>query len=355
MAKGALPPFSCTYSPNLPQLMRELQCTLVVSTYQAGKVIFISPKDDEVLIQLPRTFDRAMGISVEGDRMAIATKDEVTVLVNAPGLAINYPKNAGVYDAMYMPRATYYTGQVDIHDLHWGTAGLWAVNTSFSCLALIDENYSWTPQWQPSFIDKLVSEDRCHLNGLAMQDGKPKFVTALGAGNRLQEWRDHLPSGGVLVDVESKELILKDLPMPHSPRLYNGELYMLLSAIGALVKIDVQSSQYEIIRKIDGFVRGMSLVGEHLFVAHSRLRQNSSTFKDLEIAKKAEFAGISIIHLPTGALVGEMKYLNSVDEIYDLQILPNTLRPGILNTKTDVHKYGLSIPGATYWAQLPKK
>lgn len=351
MSKGPKPPFSCSYSPNLPELLLQLNCTLVISTYQAGKVIFISAKDEHSLVQLPRTFERAMGIAVDGSRMAIATKDEVTVLVNSPGLAGNYPKNPGIYDAMFMPRVTYYTGQVDIHDLHFGDEGLYAINTSFSCLALIDDLYSWTPKWQPDFITELASEDRCHLNGMALKNGKPKFVTALGSGNSLQAWRQNLPNGGVLIDIDTNEVLLKDLPMPHSPRLFDGQLYMLLSAIGALIKVDVDSGSYEIVRSIDGFLRGMSRIGDYVFIAQSKLRQNSSTFKDLEIAEKAQFAGITVIHLPTTAVVGQIRFETSVDEIYDLQILPNINRPGILNTSTDLHKYGLSIPSATFWAR----
>ena len=58
-----------------------------------------------------------MGIGVKGDRMATATKDEVIVLTNSRGLAVNYPKQPNKYDGLYIPMATYYTGQVDIHDI----------------------------------------------------------------------------------------------------------------------------------------------------------------------------------------------------------------------------------------------
>ncbi len=351
MQQKALPPFSCTYSPNIPELLQQLQCTLVISTYQAGKVIFISAKDANSLIQLPRTFNRAMGIAVQDQRMAVATRDEVIVLHNAPGLARNYPKNPNNYDALFAPRATYYTGQVDLHDLDWGTDGLWAVNTSFSCLARISENYSWEPKWQPSFIDALTSEDRCHLNGMTMVDGVPKYVTALGSGNTLQSWRKTLPKGGVLMDVTENQILLESLDMPHSPRWIDGQLYLLLSAIGALIKVDPVNRTYREIKRIDGFVRGMSYYSDYLFIGFSRLRQNSSTFKDLAIAKVATHAGICILHLPTAAVVGELKYQTSVDEIFDVQVVPHMKRPGILNTESPMHKYSLSIPDATFWAQ----
>jgi uncharacterized protein (TIGR03032 family) len=54
------------------------------------------------------------------------------------------------------------------------------VNTLFSCLATVDEQVSFRPVWQPRFVTALRPEDRCHLNGLAMQEGRPRFVTAAG-------------------------------------------------------------------------------------------------------------------------------------------------------------------------------
>lgn len=345
------PPFACSYSPNIPELLMQLNCTLAITTYQAGKVVFISPKNENHLVQLPRTFRKAMGMALGENRMGIACKDEVIVLSNVPDLGRAYPKQPNTYDAFYVPRSTYYTGQVDIHDLHWGDAGLWAVNTSFSTLCLIDEQFSFNPQWKPHFIDKLASEDRCHLNGLAMQDGKPKYISALGSGNTHQSWRENIVSGGIVMDIESNEIVLNQLAMPHSPRLIDGKLYLVLSATGDVICADPENGNYDVVCNLGGFVRGMAYFNDYLFVGLSRLRKNSSTFRKLEIADKAQSAGISIIHLPTGSLVGEMKYQSSVDEIYDVQILPNTIRPGILNTENDYHKMSLSIPNATFWAR----
>lgn len=344
------PPFSCSFSPNIPELLMQLNCTLAISTYQAGKVIFISAKNAEELIQLPRTFNKAMGMTLKGNKMAIATKEEVIVLVNSTNLAISYPKQPNTYDGLFMPRATYYTGQVDIHDLHWGDKGLWAVNTSFSCIILITDDYSFIPMWQPSFITQLASEDRCHLNGIAMNNGTPKYITALGDGNEPQSWRENITTGGIVMDFASGEIILKGAPMPHSPRIYNEKLYMVLSATGEVVCVDVNKGSYDVINNLSGFVRGMVKFEDYLFVGLSRLRKNSSTFKHLPIAEKAINAGIKILHLPTGGFVGEIKYQSTVDEIYDIQVLPNLKRPGILNTLKDTYKLGLSLPNSSFWA-----
>jgi len=349
------PPFSCTYTPNLPELLRQLNCTIALSTFQAGKVIFLSAKNDDELTQLPRNFAKPMGIALHGDKMAIACLDEVLVLANSPQLATNYPKKPATYDALFMPRASYFTGQIDIHDLDYGLDNqLFAVNTSFSCIIKIDDNYSFTPVWKPKFISKLVSEDRCHLNGMALQSGKPKYVTAFSESDAPQGWREVVTTGGILIDVEHGETIARNLPMPHSPRIFNGELFLLLSATGELVRLDTKTGKYDVVTQLNGFVRGLCKHGDYLFIGLSKLRKSSSTFAKLKFAEKATTAGVSVVHLPTGALVGEIRYQTSVDEIYDVQVLPNCQRPGILNTEKPEYKLGLSTPEATYWA-VPAK
>ncbi|MBK9192049.1 MAG: TIGR03032 family protein [Crocinitomicaceae bacterium] len=351
---NVLPPFSIQFTPQMPELLLQLNCTLALSTYQAGKVVLISAKNENQLSILPRTFNKAMGIAIKENRMAIATNEEVIKLVNVPQLATHYPNQPGKYENLFVPRATYYTGRVDIHDLDFGAEGLWAINTSFSCLCLIDDEYSFVPKWKPPFITDLVSEDRCHLNGLALVDGKPKYVTALGTGNTQQSWRENIVGGGILMDIETNEVILNGLAMPHSPRLYKGELYLALSASGEIIKVNVKAKTYEVIKNLEGFVRGIAIVDDYMFVGMSKLRKNSSTFSKLPFAEKAFESGIKVIHIPTKAYVGSMIFKSSVDEIYDLQIIKKSNKVGILNSINDIFRLSLSIPGATFWAK-PKK
>lgn len=344
-------PFSASYTPQLPELLLALNCTIALTTYQAGKLVLISPNPDkERLTTLPRTFQKPMGIAVQGDKMALASKDEVIILENSRELAVHYPNKQDTYDSLWLPRVTFYTGQVDMHDIAFGSDGIYAINTSFSCLCKVDGNFNFKPLWQPPFIDKLASEDRCHLNGLVMVDGKPKFVTALGSTNTPQGWRDEIVDGGILMDVETNEIILRGLAMPHSPRIYNGELYLLLSASGEFIKVNVVEKSYEVVKKFDGFCRGLSIHNDYAFIGFSKLRKNSSTFAKLPFSDKANYAGIKVIHLPTKAEVGEIIYQTSVEEIYEVEILPNMIRPNILNTINEVHKFSLSIPGSTFWA-----
>lgn len=350
MNTQSLPPFSCSISSNMPDLLWNLRGTLAITTYQAGKLIFISAVNDREIIQLPRQYDKAMGLAVHQNKLAVATQYEVQVLANSNDLARNYGAKPGSYDGLYLPRATYYSGEIDLHDMAWGNEGLWAVNTRFSCLSLIDEAYSFRSKWIPSFITDLTPDDRCHLNGMAMERGKPKYVTTLGTTNIAKGWRVQVQNGGVLIDVESKEIIVSGLPMPHSPRIYDGQLYALCSATGEVICIDTTSGKYEVITKLNGFLRGMCKKDDILFVGLSKLRQNSSTFRDLPITREALSCGIAAIHLPTGKQIGFIHYENSVEEIYDVQFLDDLQRPAILNTLREEHRRAIVTETNSFWS-----
>lgn len=351
-----LAPFTCTYSEGLPELLISLRCTLAISTYQAGKVIFISAKDKLSLIQLPRTFKKPMGIAVHGQQMAVATRNEVVVLSNTPGLAASFPKQPNTYDALYLPRSVYFTGELDIHDLAFTESGLIGVTTRFSCISKINEQYSFTPIWKPRFIASLQPDDNCHLNGMALENGEIRFVTALGQTDLANGWRTNKATGGILMNVVEQEIILQGLPMPHSPRIYDGKLYVLLSASGEFVHVDTIGGKYEVVQKLKGFVRGMDKIGDFVFIGLSKLRTTSKAFGDLPIASESISCGVAVIQLSTGRLIGYIKYENSVEEIYDVRVLPNIRRPGVLNHYQEDHLMAITLPTGNYWtAPEPEK
>jgi len=348
-------PFTASFSPNVPELLWQLNCTLALSTYQAGKIVFLSAADSERMHQLPRTFPHAMGVALKNDKMAIACKSELIILKNVEGLAVNYPPKPNTYDALFMPRQTFHTGQLALHDMAWTENGLTAINTLFSCISIFDEEFSFRPIWQPKFITQLAPEDRCHLNGMATLNNKIKYVSALGVADTFHGWREKKLTGGILIDVPSNEIILENLPMPHSPRIYDGKTYLLLSAAGELVEVDTQNGNYKTVVKTPYFIRGMDKYGDYLFIGHSKLRHNSSAFKDLPIAEKSINAGVLIIHLPTASIAGYIRYQSSVDEIYDVKVLPGIRRANILSAEKEESTMAVITPTDTYWAVKQEK
>ncbi|TFH05426.1 MAG: TIGR03032 family protein [Spirochaetales bacterium] len=281
-------PFQLTCTPAVPELLTKLKCTIALTTYQAGKLIFVSPQSEEQLVQLPRTFHRPMALQWKDGTLALSTGSSVELFTNDPRMAPNYPRQPNTYDALYLPRQTIQTGHVDTHGLEWGDDGtLWMVNTKFACLARLSSRFSFEPAWFPPFITDLAPEDRCHLNGVAFKDGRPVYATCLSQTNEREGWRKNLPNEGVLIDQASNEIVLRNLAMPHSPRFVGDRLYLLLSATGELVRVNPQSGTYDVVHKVGGFVRGMAYHRSHLFIAYSKLRKNSSTFRNLPIANEA--------------------------------------------------------------------
>ena len=329
--------FRYTHSPTLPKLLWQLGCTLAFSTYQAGKVIFIRATSPEKIEQHALDFPRPMGLAVSDQRIAVATREEVVVLTNTSveespeshhvdsgaGAVRNSAYQTGdAAEGAYVQEKTYFSGEVDTHDLAWGKDGLWAINTLLSSMALVDDDSGLESKWRPPFVSDVAPEDRCHLNSMALVDGQPEYVTAFGEVDTFEGWRENRVSGGIVMDIPSGEIVLEGLPMPHSPRVYDGKLYLLLSGTGELVCAEPETGGYEVVAQMPGFVRGMARCGDYLFVGLSKLRKSSSTFAALPISEQAVFSGIVAVSLSEGRIVEHLKYETGVEEIYDVQVLP---------------------------------
>ena len=308
----------CGATDSFTEWMAAAQGSLAVSTYQAGKVAFIG-FDGRQTSLLMRDFDKPLGLAIDAQRMALVTRHELQLFANAPLLAGEYqPENPGVYDALYLPRASYFTGDLHAHDLGFGREGLVLVNTRFSCLAGLSKDFSFCPTWRPKFVTDLVPEDRCHLNGLAMRDGKPKWVTALGETDEPGGWRENKASGGVLIDVESSEVIVRGLSMPHSPRWYNGQLWVLNSGTGELRVVNPETGESATVCVLPGYLRGLAFCGPYALVGMSTIREKH-IFGGLPVQEqfKKLLCGVAIVDLRTGATVGMFEFTSGCTELYD--------------------------------------
>lgn len=315
--------------------------------------------DGTQITLLLRQFQKPMGIAVRGQQLAIATQHEVWLFANAPNLAPTYLEDQpGRYDALYLPRALHFTGDLNIHDIAYGNDGLWAVNTRFSCLSSLSSEFSFIPRWRPPFISDDVPEDRCHLNGLALVDGQPRYVTAFGATDTVGGWRDHKHSGGILIDVEQHEVILRGLCMPHSPCWHGDRLWLLNSGAGELWQVDPQSGQHQVVCTLPGFLRGLCCVGNWAIVGLSQIRERR-IFGELPVQQRFPqlICGIAIVNLTTGELAGTLEFTTGCQEISAVQFLPQITRPSILNAEKPAMRQAFTTPKFSYWlrpsAELP--
>jgi len=211
--------------------LHDARISLAFTTYQTNRLFLIGLKDDGTLSVFERRFDRPMGLCATSERLHLATRWQLWELVNAlpPGVT-----HQG-YDRVYVPRRAHTTGDLDVHDVVIDGAGrIVFVNTLYSCLATVSERYSFTPLWKPPFVSRLAPEDRCHLNGVALAEGTPAYVTAVSRSDVAAGWRDRRHAGGLVVDVDDDEIVTESLSMPHSPRVYRERLWVLNSGAGEI-------------------------------------------------------------------------------------------------------------------------
>jgi uncharacterized protein (TIGR03032 family) len=316
------------YTRTFPALLNQLGVSLLVSTYQAGKVVAVGVAQGDLTLSY-HNFERAMGLAVKPDGIAVGARAQVWFLRSAPDLAAQVAP-AGRHDACFLTRSSHFTGEVQAHELAWAGDELWLVNTAFGCLCTLDGRHSFVPRWRPPFLTALAAEDRCHLNGLAMADGAPRYVTALGETDTPQGWRADKVHGGCLIDVASGETVARGFAMPHSPRVHRGQLWMLHSGAGQLVLVDPARGKAETVMELPGYTRGLALYDRFAFVGLSKIRE-TSTFGGMPIAaRRPELkCGVGVVDLTTGRLVAHLEFLTGVEEIFDVQVLPGTRCPAL--------------------------
>ena len=262
-------PLRAVHTTNFPGLLRQLGASLLVTTYQAGKLVMVRDEGDHLNTHF-RTFQAPMGLALDGSRLAVGTTIQVWEFVDVPAVTAKL-EPPGRHDACFLPRGSHVTGNIQGHEMAWGAGGeLWVVNTRFSCLCTLDRSASFAPRWRPPFVSALEPTDRCHLNGLGMVEGRPRYVTALGATDEPAGWRANKARGGILMDVASGEVITRGLSMPHSPRWYGGRLWVCESGAGTLGFIDPKTGRYQPIAEVPGFTRGLDFAGGLAFVGLSR-------------------------------------------------------------------------------------
>jgi uncharacterized protein (TIGR03032 family) len=335
-AEPAITPesFTSSHTSNFPALLHELGISLLVSTYQAGKLILVRAQGEELNTHF-RNFFSPMGVVYDPDsgRLAIGAKHEVWEFRNQPDVAPKLePK--GECDAAFLPRTTHHSGDIRIHEIGYIGPELWAVNTRFSCLCTFDADNSFVPRWRPKFVSALAPEDRCHLNGMSIVNGRVKFVTCLGATDTPGGWRDNKRDGGLLLDVASGEPIVRGLSMPHSPRVYAGSLWVLESGHGTISTVDIKTGTTQIITKLPGFTRGFDFCGPFAFVGLSQVRE-TAIFSGIplveQLAESERTCGVYVVDIRNGNTVAFLRFEGIVQEIFAVTVIPGIKFPDLIN------------------------
>lgn len=345
---GAVAKLELQTSRQFPAFLAEKQASLAVTTYQAGKLFLIGARPDGRLSVFERTLERCMGLVAAPGSLHVATLYQIWRFTNvlAPG------ELHGDHDALFAPRMSWVTGDLDVHDMALGRDGRPVfVNTLFSCLATVSDTDSFQPLWKPRFISRLAAEDRCHLNGMAMEAGVPRYVTLVGRSDVADGWREHRRDGGCVMDVASGEVVAGGLSMPHSPRLHEGRLWLLNAGSGEFGIVDVASGRFEPVAFCPGYARGLSFLGGFALIGLSLPRDNR-TFTGLALdaalaARGAEpRCAVLVVDLRSGDVVHWVRFSGVVQELYDVAALPGVRRPAAIGFRSDEIRRVLSVGNA---------
>ncbi len=340
--------FALTASRHFPEWLAGTGGSLAFTTYQAGKLFLLGIRTDGRLSVFERSLPRAMGLAVSADgrSLALAIHYQIHRFDNVlpPG-----ETNAEGFDAVYAPHAAWVTGDLDVHDVGFGADGRPVfVNTLFGCIAAVSDGHSFRTVWTPPFISRLAAEDRCHLNGMAMAEGRPLYATAVSRSDVADGWRDRRADGGVAIDVGSGEIVAERLSMPHSPRLHGGRLWLLNSGSGEFGFLDLEAARFEPAAFCPGYARGLAFAGNRAIVGLSLARANR-TFSGLalEAALAARDAaprcGLAVIDLESGDMIHWVRIEGVVRELYDVAFLPGVRRPSAIGFRTDEVRRVISI------------
>jgi uncharacterized protein (TIGR03032 family) len=338
-------PLRSVYTQSFPEFLNQLGTSMLVSTYQTGKLI-CARYDGGQLNTHFRNFPRPMGLAVAPGRIAVGTRAEVLDYRNFPAVAPKVEPR-GKHDACFVPRNKHFTGDIRIHEIAFAQGELWLVATNFSCLATLDAEHSFIPRWRPPFISQLTSEDRCHLNGLCVIDDEPRYVTALGQTDTPGGWRENKASGGILMDVETGEIVLTGLSMPHSPRWSEDRLWMLESGKGTLSVADLDGGTVETVAELPGFTRGLLFAGGLAFVGLSQVRE-TATFGGLPLMERLDerLCGVWAVNPQSGQIVGFLRFEELVQEVFDVALLPGVRYPEIAEEGSDAATNSFVLPEA---------
>lgn len=338
------PRLDVSASPEFLAWLVDQGLSLAFTTYRVGKLFFVGSAQGRLSL-FERTFNRCMGLWSAGDTLLMSSLYQVWRFENMLRDGESYRG----YDRLYVPRVGYTTGDLDVHDLGLDASGrVVFVNTRFNCVAAVDERHSFVPLWTPPWISRLAPEDRAHLNGLAFEDGKARYLTAVAQSDVADGWRTQRESGGCVVDILDGQVVVAGLSMPHSPRMHEGHLWVLEAGTGHLGKIDRSRGVFEPVCFCPGFLRGLAFHGHYAVVGSSKPRDNRA-FTGLPLeAQLAErrmsaVCGIHVVDLRRGSIVAELRLEGMIDELYDVVTLVGARRPMALGFVNDEIHAVLSV------------
>lgn len=285
------------------------------------------------------------------DTLYLATRFQIWRLENA--LPPGETSEAG-HDRLFVPQAAWTTGLLGVHDLALdGDGRVVFANSRFSCLSRTSDRVNFDTVWVPPFVSALAPEDRCHLTGVAMADGRPAFVTCGAATDTAGGWREHERDGGVVVGVAHGDIVCAGLSMPHSPRLDGDRLWLTNGGAGELGFVDLGPSvagprPFTPVATVPGLARGLARHGRYALVGCSGPPKEGS-FDGLAVGERLAREGVQpacgvfVVDVEAGH-VAHWLVLHGVPELHDVAVVAATSSAAAVSIQGDDVEELVTIP-----------
>ena len=298
---------------------------LSIAVSKGNSLWLIGVRADGDLSLSEQQFGLCMGLAAAGpDTLFLATRYQIWRLENAvpPGEVTDEG-----HDHLYLPQTAWTTGMLLVRDLRLtGDGELWFVNGLFSCLCQPGATLNFDPLWLPPFVSALAPEERCHLSGLELADGRPAFVTSASLSDEPGGWRERRRDGGVVVSVPGGDVLAAGLSMPSSPRLHDAALWLCCGGTGELAAVDLDTGEVTSVVALPGFARGLAIRDRHAVVAVSRPPRGDD-FAGLPLDDRLKSAGTSprcgvyIVDIRSGQVEHSLTFSAGSPEIHALALL----------------------------------
>lgn len=313
------------------------KCSLVISSYKSGSTITLSlvglDGTNHVGVYL-NTFNRVTGLYYQDNQLWVGCNNQIIKLTNIGQLKQRH----NIFNTCFMPKKSFYTTDLDIHDIVVNQQDeIYFVTSQFNCVATpTDKGQCFEVYWKPPWISNIVSEDRCHLNGLALRDNLPRYITTISVSNVLRGWRENRHMGGIVYDIKEDRVVCSGLSIPHSPRWHHNRLWLLESGTGYFGYID-EKEEFQRKTFIPGFCRGLTFYQDQYAIICSSTDRHESLFIGLKLGDtlvennaKAK-CGVFIVNLANFNVVHSYIFNRGPTELYDVALIPESGRTRLVD------------------------
>jgi uncharacterized protein (TIGR03032 family) len=196
---------------------------------------------------------------------------------------------------------------------------------AYSVVCSPDPLSSIKVRWRPPWITEVVDQTRCRLTGIGFRDGTARTVSAASTADVVDGWEAHQRDGGLLVDMATNEVLAQGMSLPHSPRFHQGRWWIVQAGTGEIGY--VEQGVFNSVCRLDGFLRGMAIVGRFAVIGASGSRWNE-ILDGLPVGERVSQSGappaqgIYVLDTDSGEIVASLRLDGTAREIGDVVALP---------------------------------